>query len=77
MNGPQGDISDHVEHMKIVEKEVIGAITINSLVNICHLIPLAYLGNILTFNLFMTYFHEFQIYESTIFFVKNVLFPDK
>ena len=46
MYGPQGDISDHVEHMKIVEKEVIGAITINSLVNICHLIPVTYLGNI-------------------------------
>lgn len=44
----QGDISDHVEHMKTVEKEVVGAITINSLVNICHLIPVTYLACTIT-----------------------------
>ena len=40
-----GSCEDHFERMKMVEKEVIGTIKINTIFHLMHILPLAYLGN--------------------------------
>ena len=42
----EGNCEEHFQHMKRVEKEVIGTIKINAIFLILHMLPLAYLGKI-------------------------------
>ena len=53
----EGTCEEHFERMKIVEKEVIGTIKINSIFLIMHILPLAYLGKT-----FFTIYTQYVLY---------------